>query len=162
MPAQGNSADTPQLINPAFPEEPKREALRGKLTTVAIVTTTLVLAGISIFTATRLYRLRKRAVAPTTPESKPKAQEEPRQQTPSPTSPLIAQASPSPTPTATSTATPIPTGSPTPSPSPSPTTAPSPSPTGQPELPAAGAALPTITGVAIGLSLLIASLLLAL
>ena len=38
-----------------------------------IVIATLILAGVAIFTAIRLYQLRQQAVAPTAPESKPEA-----------------------------------------------------------------------------------------
>lgn len=47
--------------------------LKGKFATIAIVIATVILAGIAIFTAVRLYQLRKQAVAPTAPESKPEA-----------------------------------------------------------------------------------------
>ena len=47
--------------------------LKGKLGTVIIIIATLVLAGVAIFTAVRLYQLRQQAVAPTAPESKPEA-----------------------------------------------------------------------------------------
>lgn len=47
--------------------------MKNKVITIIIVITTVLLAGIAIFTALRLYQLRKQAVAPTAPESKPKA-----------------------------------------------------------------------------------------
>lgn len=46
---------------------------KGKLGTAIIIIATLVLAGVAIFTAVRLYQLRQQAVAPTAPESKPEA-----------------------------------------------------------------------------------------
>lgn len=47
--------------------------MKNKITTIGIIIATLVLAGIAIFTAYRLYQLRQQAVAPTAPESKPAA-----------------------------------------------------------------------------------------
>jgi hypothetical protein len=47
--------------------------MKNKITTIGIILTTLVLAGIAIFTAIRLYNLRQQSVAPTAPESKPEA-----------------------------------------------------------------------------------------
>ena len=47
--------------------------LKNKLTTALILIATVILAGVAIFTAYRLYKLRQEAVAPTAPTSKPKA-----------------------------------------------------------------------------------------
>src|SRR3972149_5719509 len=46
---------------------------KNKIVTVLILVATLVLAGIAIFTAIRLYQLRQQPVAPTAPTSEPKA-----------------------------------------------------------------------------------------
>lgn len=51
--------------------------MKNKIVTVGIIIATLILAGVAIFTAIRLYQLRQEAVAPTAPTSKPKAQEVP-------------------------------------------------------------------------------------
>ena len=45
----------------------------GNIKTIAIVIATIILAGVAIFTAVRLYQLRQEAVAPTAPESEPEA-----------------------------------------------------------------------------------------
>lgn len=95
---------------------------KGKVSTAIIVFATLVLAGVAIFTAIRLYQLRQQPVAPNVPSSEPKAEAAPSCNlsftltvtTPSPT----ASASASPSPTAS--ASPSGSGSPTPSPTGSP------------------------------------------
>jgi len=46
---------------------------KNKLVTIAVVVGTLILAGIAIFTAIRLYKTRQQAVAPNVPESEPEA-----------------------------------------------------------------------------------------
>src|SRR4030066_592355 len=53
---------------------------RNKIVTILIVIVTIILAGIAIFTAIRLYQLRKESVAPTAPEKS-----EAQISTPSPT-----------------------------------------------------------------------------
>lgn len=50
-----------------------KDFLKNKIVTVLILVATIILAGVAIFTAIRLYQLRQEAVAPTAPESKPKA-----------------------------------------------------------------------------------------
>lgn len=50
-----------------------QDLLKNKITTVVIIIATLLLAGIAIFTAVRLYQLRQQSVTPTTPESQPGA-----------------------------------------------------------------------------------------
>lgn len=50
--------------------------IKGKLGTALIIVVTLVLAGIAVFTAYRLYELRQQPVAPNVPSSMPKAQED--------------------------------------------------------------------------------------
>ncbi|HET7099216.1 MAG TPA: hypothetical protein VFI61_03225 [Patescibacteria group bacterium] len=77
---------------------------KGKVGTFLIILATLVLAGVAIFTAIRLYQLRSQPVAPNVPSSIPKAQEVTPTVPPSScvlTFSLVATASPSPTPTAT-------------------------------------------------------------
>ena len=51
-----------------------KKFLKGKFATVLIIVTTVLLAGLAVFTAFRLYKLRQEAVAPTAPTSKPAAQ----------------------------------------------------------------------------------------
>lgn len=84
--------------------------IRKNLVTILILGATLVLAGIAVFTAIRLYQLRQQPVAPTAPTSKPAAAETP---TPAPSTCnltfSIALATGTPTPTPTGTATPTPT-----------------------------------------------------
>ncbi len=58
-----------------------KEFLKKNTVTILIVVATLVLAGIAIFTAVRLYQLRQKAVAPTAPESRPRAATEQKTQT---------------------------------------------------------------------------------
>lgn len=48
---------------------------KSKLATILIVIFTLLLAGVAVFTAMRLYNTRNQAVAPNAPSSKPAAQE---------------------------------------------------------------------------------------
>jgi hypothetical protein len=45
-----------------------KEFIKKNTVTILIVGATIVLAGVAIFTAIRLYQLRQRAVSPTTPE----------------------------------------------------------------------------------------------
>lgn len=87
--------------------------MKNKIATIGIIIATLILAGVAVFTAVRLYQLRKEAVAPTAPTSKPKAQEVPVACTS-----LAFTLGATPTPTASPTATPTPTGSPTVTPTP--------------------------------------------
>jgi len=156
-----------------------KEFLKKNTITVLIIIATIVLAGIAMFTAFRLYQLRQKAVAPTVPESRPAAEELPAPvpdctltfafaATPTPTATPTGSPSPTPTATPAESPTPTPTATPTSTPSPSPTVTPSPgviptpSPTPAPELPEAGINLPTICGLGIGALLLIISLILAL
>lgn len=93
---------------------------KGKVTTGIIILVTLVLAGVAIFTAIRLYQLRNQPVAPNVPSSFPRAAEN------APTCSLsftLAVSTPTPTPTPTGT----PAGTPTPTPTPTPTGTPGPS-----------------------------------
>jgi cytoskeletal protein RodZ len=146
---------------------------KKKAVTILIVLATIVLAGIAIFTAVRLYQLRQKAVAPTAPESKPEAIAPKTKSCTQLAFTISAQESPTPSPTATPTTTPTatptttPTTTPTASPTASPTSSPiaqaSPSPTAtsQPELPEAGITWPTLLSAGAGIILLIISLALA-
>lgn len=55
--------------------KPMKKIFKGKFATVLILVITLILAGIAVFTALRLYQLRQTSVSPIAPSSKPKAQE---------------------------------------------------------------------------------------
>ncbi len=50
-----------------------KDFLKGKVVTGVVLVATVVLAGVAIFTALRLYQLRRESVAPTAPESEPAA-----------------------------------------------------------------------------------------
>lgn len=145
---------------------------KKKIVTILIIIATVILAGVAVFTAVRLYQLRQEAVAPTAPE-------EPEAAAPESCTALtftITQESPTPTPT--ESPTPTGTGSPTPTPTESPTATPTStatatatptstavaeaSPTTEPELPEAGVSYPTIIGSAVGILLILISLVLAL
>lgn len=90
-----------------------KDFLRKNWVTVLIVLATVVLAGIAIFTAIRLYQLRQTNVAPNAPASIPKAAGGvPSQQCT--LSFTISAASGSPTPTSTASATPTSSPQPTP------------------------------------------------
>lgn len=78
--------------------------MKNKIATIGIIIATIILAGVAVFTAVRLYQLRQEAVAPTAPTSKPKAQET------STTSCNALSFVLGSTPTPTPTATPISTG----------------------------------------------------
>ena len=87
---------------------------KNKFTIIGIILTTVILAGVAIFTAMRLYQTRQTAVAPNVPSSRPAAQEVPANtcslsftltiQTSTPTATPIKTV----TPTATATATAVP------------------------------------------------------
>jgi cytoskeletal protein RodZ len=164
-----------------------KDFLKSKVVTVVILLATLILAGIAIFTAIRLYQLRQQAVAPTAPESKPQAAA-PQScsaltfslSTPTPTP--TGTPGKSPTPTPTGPATPTPTGTPTESPTGTPTSTPTSTATTTPtatstatgtpiaqgtstpapSLPTAGTSWPTVLGIGTGLILLVGALILAL
>ncbi|OGM29291.1 hypothetical protein A2801_02075 [Candidatus Woesebacteria bacterium RIFCSPHIGHO2_01_FULL_41_10] len=51
------------------------EAIRKNITTILVIIATVVLAGVAVFTALRLYQTREIAVAPNVPESEPAAAE---------------------------------------------------------------------------------------
>ena len=83
-----------------------RDFLKNKLVTGLVVIATLILAGVAIFTAVRLYQLRTAPVAPTAPESRPEASEEPKPEA----CQQLAFTISTPTPTPPSTGTPRGTG----------------------------------------------------
>jgi cytoskeletal protein RodZ len=118
--------------------------LKGKLVTGVVIIATVILAGVAIFTAMRLYSLRKEGVAPTAPESKPAASQITETQEETATCELLTfninKPTLSPTDEPVSTPTPGPTNSPTPTDpprggtSPTPTDTPSePTPTSAPQ-----------------------------
>ncbi len=158
------------------------EFIKKHITTILIILSTIILGGVAVFTAVRLYQLRQEPVAPTQPKSKPSASQDQISyqalkactelafalatptQTPKPTTtPTIT---PSPTPTPTPTSTPIATQAPTASPSPSPTPTLISQASLTPKsttvaLPEAGVGTPTIFGIGLGLLLLLGAILLA-
>jgi len=150
-----------------------KENIKSRLTIILVSVATLCLAGIAIFTATKIFQSRKGSVTPTTPEIEPLAQIPTSTPTPIPTaSPtfaltptptgLLAQAG-SPTPTIRITLTPSPTPLASSSATLTPTRKPSISPTVTPAaLPDSGFSFPTLIGVSIGILLLVAGFLLAL
>lgn len=121
----------------------------------------MVLAGIAVFTAVRLYQLRTERVAPTVPQEQALAQIPTSTPTPRPTSTPTVSATGGVSPTGSLTPTATPRLSPTASVSATPTKKVTVTPTGA-ALPDAGISLPTIIGVSAGLFLLITSVLLAL
>jgi len=168
-----------------------REFLKNKVVTILVVVATVILAGVAIFTALRLYQLRTQPVAPTAPE-RPRAEELPAAcgqlaftitaQTPTPTSRLTPTQGPTPSLTLTPTQSPTPTQPPVGGTSPTPTSVPSSTPTsvasstpsvtqtqiaaasptpGGEALPSAGVSLPTIFGLSLGILIIMAALLIA-
>lgn len=136
--------------------------MKNKITTIVIIIATVILAGIAVFTAIRLYQLRQQAVAPTAPESKPEAAA-PRACTALTFNLSVSTPTSTPTPTATATAT----ATATPTATPTTVAAATATPTSaslaeEPSLPDAGTSFPTIIGVGLGILLLIGALLLAL
>ena len=168
-----------------------KDFLKNKVVTALIVIGTVILAGVAIFTALRLYQLRTRPVAPTAPESTPAASEQPQAcselaftltlptNTPTPTTRLTTTPIPSLTPTSVPSPTLTPTITPPvggqPSPTPTPTKIPSVTPTAIPTqialatvtptppiLPQAGVTFPTLILISASLLLIIAALVIAL
>jgi len=115
----------------------------NKIVSILIIVATVALAGIAIFTATRLYQLRKQAVAPSAPTSKPQAQEE----QPLATCQTLTFNLTTPTPTETATATPTttPTGTSTVTPTSTATATPTSTPTSTPTTTASATPTPTST-----------------
>lgn len=133
---------------------------KSKITTILIVIITIILAGVAIFTATRLYNLRDQAVAPTAPTSRPAAQVSTSCEvlTFTITTPTGSGTS-SPTPTSTSSSSPTPTETST---STSQDSTATPTTTTTPELPDAGTSWPTVLGGGLGILVIFGALLLAL
>ena len=167
-----------------------KDFIKGKFFTVLTVIVTLILAGVAIFTAVRLYQLGQEPVAPTAPASKPEASEpktisceqlvfsittddDPEE-----------EVSPTLTPIPTVTLTPTPSDAPIGGNDPTPTLTPTPqvnststptltpTPTSQPLaqntsgidgqiLPDAGISTPTIFGLLLGILVITAALILA-
>lgn len=139
------------------------EFIKGKLFTIITVVITVILAGVAVFTAVRLYQLRQESISPTSPKSEPEAcggGNEPQvtqctslvfnltQNSPTPT--ITVAVTPTVTLTPTVTSTPTPTNTPKPTSTPTPTDKPiggndpTPTPTDQPE--ATSTPTPTPTG----------------
>lgn len=113
--------------------------MKSKLTTIGIILVTVILAGVAIFTAKRLYDTRDTAVAPNVPSSRP-----------------AAQVVPTATASAIACALNFTISTPTASPSPTPTRTPSPSPTASP-VPLCNSACSTTSDCPSGLSCYIPS-----
>jgi cytoskeletal protein RodZ len=158
MPEDNILAPAPINTDPA-PESKGGKLLKGRLPIFLAIGGTVILAGIAVFTAVRLYQLRQESVTPTTP------QEEAQAQLPSPTPTPKPTSSPTPggsvTPTRAVSPTLTPRLSPTASVSATPTTRATATPT-QAGLPDAGVSFPTVVGVSAGIMLLVVSILLAL
>lgn len=151
-----------------------KDFLKSKVATIGILIATLVLAGVAVFTAIRLYQLRQESVAPNVPSSKPKAAE------PVSCQPLaFTLGTVTGSPTATPTATPTETGNPTATPTATATSTPTATatatatstatakaatatPTVAPSLPDSGTSWPTVLGIGAGATIILFSLLLAL
>lgn len=128
-----------------------KNLLKGKVATGLVIVATIILAAVAIFTATKLYQLRKESVAPTAPESEPAAGG--GDLVPEPCTELtfsISGPTSTPGPTATGTLTPTETSTPTPTN----TTAPTPTepsvgggPTSTPGPTSIPTTAPTSTGV---------------
>jgi len=147
-----------------------KENPKGRLTIIGIASLTIVLAGIAIFTATKIFQSKKESVTPTTPEVEPLAQTPTSTPTPIPSATptgLLAQAG-SPTPTihfltSSPTTTPTPTRTASVSATLTPTRRVTTSPTLATEtLPDSGVSYPTILVISFGTFLLVVSFLLAL
>ena len=110
--------------------------LKEKGATILVVVATVILAGVAVFTALRLYQVRQESVSPAVPESEPAAGF--REPTPGAklkhcTSLIFALTTETPTPTLPqSTATPTPTTIVTSTPTPRNTTTPTPESTSTP------------------------------
>jgi len=94
----------------------------SKIGTTLIIIATVILAGIAIFTAYRLYQLRQQSVAPNVPSSNPKAEE--GTNACAPVTFTISLITPTATATSTGESTETPTETPTATPTPTPTSAP--------------------------------------
>lgn len=103
-----------------------KNTFKGKFGTTLVVLATIILAGVAIYTAIRLYQLRQQPVAPNVPSSIPQAAA--NVGSCSALAFTLASGSPSPSPSGSPTASP----SPTPTGSATPTTSPTPAPSGAP------------------------------
>jgi len=95
-------------------------SMKKNLVLIGIIVATIVLAIVSVLTAIRIREMGTRPVAPSVPESKPKAVGEiPEDITPAPVcqTSFSIEVESSPTPTTTTTTTPGPSSTPTPGPS---------------------------------------------
>src|SRR3990167_9338262 len=135
------------------------ENLKKRLPIIGIAAATIILAGIAVFTATRIFRSREGNVSPVAPE------EDSLAQAPTATATLTPTVTPTPTIRLTGSPTPTPRVSVSPTASISATLTPTKKPTATPTsaetLPDAGISFPTVIGVSVGLILVIASILLA-
>lgn len=86
----------------------------SKVGTFLIILSTIVLAGVAVFTAYRLYQLRQQPVAPNVPSSVPKAAETSKCQLSFNMATVTVTSTPTATPSGSPTATPTPTGTATP------------------------------------------------
>jgi hypothetical protein len=83
-----------------------KKLMKNKIGTIGIIIATVILAGVAIFTAVRLYQLRQESITPVAPTSKPKAQEVELPKTCDSLAFNLGTATASATPTATPTITP--------------------------------------------------------
>ncbi len=139
---------------------------KGKVGTTIIILATILLAGVAIFTAIRLYQLRTQPVAPNVPSSFPQAAENTctlsfslAAVTSTPTSTATATATATSTSTATATATGTATPTSTGTATPQGTGTPAPT---QPSLPSSGTSWPTLVGAGLGIFVILGAFLLAL
>lgn len=130
------------------------ENLKRRLPIIGVAAATIVLAGIAVFTATRIFQSREENISPIAPEEE-LAQAPTFTPTPLPTSTPTINLSGTPTPTRTLTPTASTSGTLTP------TKKLTATPTSAETLPDAGISYPTLVGVSVGLILLIAGVLLA-
>ncbi len=131
-----------------------------------IILVTLVLAGVAVFTALRLYQLRQEPVAPNVPQSTPGATSNPTTDACEAVAFTLEEESPTPTPSSTPQTSNTPVASSTPvastTPRPSTTSVATIAPTPAPTLPPAGVATPTLVGIGAAIILLIGAFALAL
>ena len=134
---------------------------KKRVVTIIIVVATVILAGVAVFTAMRLFQLRQEAVAPTAPTSQPAAAQNNLVACEQLAFTVSAE-EPTDTPTPTTTPTESPTSSPTPTPTSTATTtaAPTATPTADPELPEAGVSIPTLISAGLGILVILGSFLL--
>src|SRR3989344_2595077 len=132
-----------------------KDLFKGKFVTILVVAATVILAGVAIFTALRLYQLRQESISLTQPESEPEA-----------TQPeinsceLLTFSITEPTPSLSPTNTLTPIAQATPTPTTAYIAAASPTPGGA-ALPDAGIATPTLIIGLAGILLILAAFLLA-